>query len=263
MAKKIYAGINEKARNVPKLYFGVNGVARKITKGYAGINGVARLDYTATPPRPPRLPDGYNELEYITANKAQYINTGKASGYNITAKIKARVSENSGANTSAQLFYSNYSYEVGGGFNVAYFSAYTPLAVGNIYVRCGYSPYYETSNKVPSLLVASGIYIPFELTLDGKGNVYFNNLHYTTGNLSAIQSMGVMSTITLGPKVDFQTSIPPTVDIYYFQIYDNETLVRDFVPCKTDANIVGMYDLVSKSFFQSASGTPFAAGPLI
>jgi len=43
MAKKIYVGVNNIARNVSKMYVGVNGVARKIKKGYVGVNGVARL----------------------------------------------------------------------------------------------------------------------------------------------------------------------------------------------------------------------------
>ena len=44
MAKKIYVGVNNIARNVPKAYVGVGGVARKIIKGYVGdANGVARL----------------------------------------------------------------------------------------------------------------------------------------------------------------------------------------------------------------------------
>lgn len=42
MAKKIYVGVNGKARKVRKLYFGVGSKARKIKRGYIGIGGVAR-----------------------------------------------------------------------------------------------------------------------------------------------------------------------------------------------------------------------------
>ncbi len=46
MAKKMYAGIDGKARKIKKLYGGIDGKARKIRKGYAGIGGVARPFWT-------------------------------------------------------------------------------------------------------------------------------------------------------------------------------------------------------------------------
>ena len=46
MAKKIYVGVNGKARKVRKLYFGVGSKARKIKRGYIGIGGVARPFWT-------------------------------------------------------------------------------------------------------------------------------------------------------------------------------------------------------------------------
>lgn len=43
MAKKIYVGVGDKARNVKALYVGVNNVARKVKKAYVGVNNLARL----------------------------------------------------------------------------------------------------------------------------------------------------------------------------------------------------------------------------
>ena len=43
MAKKIYVGVGDKARNVKALYVGVNNVARKVKKAYVGVNNIARL----------------------------------------------------------------------------------------------------------------------------------------------------------------------------------------------------------------------------
>lgn len=42
MAKNLYVGNGNIARNVKTIYIGVNGVARKVTKGYIGVGGVAR-----------------------------------------------------------------------------------------------------------------------------------------------------------------------------------------------------------------------------
>jgi hypothetical protein len=43
MAKKVYVGVGDKARNVTKIYVGVNGVAKKVIAGYIGVSGVAKL----------------------------------------------------------------------------------------------------------------------------------------------------------------------------------------------------------------------------
>lgn len=50
MAKKIYVGVNNTARNVTDIYIGVNGVARKVVKGYIGVNGVAQQFWGASNP---------------------------------------------------------------------------------------------------------------------------------------------------------------------------------------------------------------------
>ena len=47
MAKKMYVGVSDVARNVSKMYVGVNGVARKVNKVYVGVNNVARECYSA------------------------------------------------------------------------------------------------------------------------------------------------------------------------------------------------------------------------
>ena len=42
MAKKVYVGVDGKARNVKKIYVGVEGKARRGKKGYIGVGGIAR-----------------------------------------------------------------------------------------------------------------------------------------------------------------------------------------------------------------------------
>ena len=49
MAKKLYTGINNVAKQVKKMYVGVNGVAKKVKKAYIGVNGVAQQFYSAEP----------------------------------------------------------------------------------------------------------------------------------------------------------------------------------------------------------------------
>ena len=49
--------------------------------------------------------------------------------------------------------------------------------------------------------------------------------------------------------------------VYALKLYASGYLVRDFVPCKNQSNVVGLYDLISESFFGSANSSTFTAGP--
>ena len=51
-----------------------------------------------------------------------------------------------------------------------------------------------------------------------------------------------------------------SVDLKYFKIYIDETIVRDFIPCQNPQGIAGLYDLVENKFYSSISGVDFIAG---
>ena len=48
--------------------------------------------------------------------------------------------------------------------------------------------------------------------------------------------------------------------IYSCKIYDNDVLVRDFVPCINDSGEVGLYDLVEKMFYINTGTGAFISG---
>ena len=45
--------------------------------------------------------------------------------------------------------------------------------------------------------------------------------------------------------------------LYVCQIYDNGTLVRDFLPCINPNGAVGLYDLVGRQFYGNAGTGAF------
>lgn len=49
--------------------------------------------------------------------------------------------------------------------------------------------------------------------------------------------------------------------LYSCQIYDGNTLVRDFIPIKTTTNIYGLWDKVNKVFYKNAGTGTFTGGP--
>ena len=48
--------------------------------------------------------------------------------------------------------------------------------------------------------------------------------------------------------------------LYSCQIYDNGTLVRDYVPCRNASGVAGLYDMVNATFSEDAAGGAFVAG---
>lgn len=50
--------------------------------------------------------------------------------------------------------------------------------------------------------------------------------------------------------------------LYYCKIWDNGSLVRNFVPCKNTSGILGLYDIVNNVFYTNAGTGTFTAGPI-
>lgn len=49
--------------------------------------------------------------------------------------------------------------------------------------------------------------------------------------------------------------------VYSLKIYYGNFWLRDYVPCKDPNNVVGLYDLITETFFGSENSTSFVAGP--
>ena len=55
---------------------------------------------------------------------------------------------------------------------------------------------------------------------------------------------------------------PHNMKLYSCQIYDNGTLIRDFVPCRrTSDNVAGLWDQVNSKFYGPSGSGSFIAGP--
>lgn len=77
-------------------------------------------------------------------------------------------------------------------------------------------------------------------------------------NFSSINSLHIMHTNRI-------TSLPEMgiIRLYYFQIYDNDVLVRDMIPVLDKNGVPCMYDKVTKQYFYNQGTGNFIAGPVI
>lgn len=96
-------------------------------------------------------------------------------------------------------------------------------------------------------------------TLD-KGKAYINNslVHtFTTQVFSNNHSMYIFGA-NHGGTVYTQLS---SIKLYYCKIYDNDALIRDFIPVSNNNGIACLYDKVSKKlFYNQRKGSNFIAG---
>ena len=51
--------------------------------------------------------------------------------------------------------------------------------------------------------------------------------------------------------------------IYSIKFYDNDTLIRDYIPAQTITGLVGLYDKVNDKFYMNKGTGEFIAGPII
>ena len=58
------------------------------------------------------------------------------------------------------------------------------------------------------------------------------------------------------------TQFAKDMSLYSFKMYDNDELVRDYIPVTNSSGVAGLFDLVTQEFYTTSSGS-FTAGPVI
>lgn len=200
-----------------------------------------------------RLPDTYQEVEYLQSSGTQYINTGILSSKDNRYVGKFNVVEEGTGTTG--LFGARYSATSSANI----LAIYKGRGVGN---RC-YYPYYGSVAREPHE----------QYTFNTDFTVDFNkNKCYIDSNL--IEEFPTASTEFNNQRNIYLLNAnnnnslfyvnSGTVRCYYFNIYNNDTLVRCFVPCYRIAdNVAGMYDTVNGAFYTNQGTGTFTVGNII
>lgn len=190
------------------------------------------------------LPNGYTRVEYIQSSGSQYIDTGFKPNQNTRIVLDF---ENLGnyssmatglcplfgvrnASTVAcfALWIGTKSYPQYG--NAAY------NANGNFTIGINERLTYEMNKNVVSI---GGQVITCS---SASFTANYNLCLFTTNNYGTIEARRASG------------------KLWSAKIYDNGTLIRDFVPCKNSNGVVGLYDLVNGVFYTNAGSGTFTAG---
>lgn len=186
------------------------------------------------------LPSGYKRLEYIKSSSDQYIDTGFKP--NQDTRVVARLSFD--AITSGTS-----SYVFGAGTSER--SWMYELSSGSSKLRFTYG-----TNEMHATFPSAK---PF--TVDFNKNVI--TVDGTAYTMAAATFTGTYNMYIFDTNRGKAYREVPNVTLYSFRIYDNGTLVRDFIPCKNSSGTIGLWDDVNSVFYQNAGSGTFTAGPEI
>ena len=186
------------------------------------------------------LPDGYTQLEYIESTGTQYINTGYIIQSNCAAKYKFLITNNLLGSC------------IGGVYNNGNDIYFGLIRTADSKLNYRYKADFYLSNTI------------MELNKEYEVEVILNqNIQYLIiNNIREANSTNtnLINNNTL-PLTLFNTnglSQFLTGKIYYFKLYQNDKLVRDFIPAlRNSDNIAGLYDLVNDVFYTNAGTGDF------
>lgn len=189
-----------------------------------------------------RLPEGYTELEYIESGGVQYIDTGIIANQNTRIDIDTMPMSVVNANSGVGFI----PYGAGASYNSRAFECYSngnryEFNYSNTYIELGTARIYERMKISQS-----------------QGFIYINDelVHTIVGQSDFTTPYTIyLFAIHRGSPIIGQTRI------YSCQIYDGDTLIKDFIPCLNASNEPGMYDTVNNQFHANRGTGRFIEGP--
>lgn len=187
-----------------------------------------------------RLPRGYLQLEYIQSTGTQYVDTRFLPNQNTRVVIDFK-STFSTANSPKGLLGCRNSSDIGL-FAFLYSNRIDPNynGVGKSVTVDSLQRHVYDFNK--NSFSVDGAAVSFDAGVFSPG---YNLLLLSLQNYGAIDARKAEGYL------------------YASQIYDNGTLVRDFVPCVSPSGAVGLFDLVGREFYGNDGTGTFTAGPVV
>ena len=191
------------------------------------------------------LPTAYKQLKYIQATGTQYVNTGVTATANTTAKYKYSIDQ---ILTYGPHVLSGQSW-------------YFPMVRGN--TTAGTFVVNRGGNEVGSSAIAPKTGVIYEVDASFINNkVTVNGVEYGTyamGNVSV--DTATLHLMTYGGSPG-DSQFTMSGKLYYCQIYESGSLIRDFIPAQNSTGTVGLYDAANGVFYANAGSGAFEAGPV-
>lgn len=193
-----------------------------------------------------RLPQGYTEVEYIENQYMAYIDAG------------FKPNQDTRMYMNMQMVTSN-----SGGRYISAGSCWscTPNTIAFDYESNTLHVKYANVGGWTTYSDVTMDYDPHEYDFN-KNEFYVDGTFVGSTSYASFQcdyNLAIFAFVNAGSQgLDYEQFLGK---MYWFKLFDNDTLIRDFVPCKNSSNVYGAYDLVNDVFYPSANqGSAFTGG---
>ena len=187
------------------------------------------------------LPKGYKRVEYIESTGTQYINTQYKANTNSKMWLDYQPTEaQSSMFAGARVSSSGYSFTINSGSNST-----------RMYASFG-----KSGNQTLSSMVTNRVQ-----TQIGSDGIYYNNTKIYTPSGADLDDWEISGKVLLFACTQGASTVylPSTVKIYGCKIWENDVLVRDFIPCQNN-NVYGMFDVKNNQFYGNDGSGDFLGG---
>ena len=186
------------------------------------------------------LPEGYTQVEYIQSSGTQYIDTGFKPNNNTRVLFKMELIGT----------FTSYKYMFGARSSTSSQDQYAIDFPDSSTIRSIFS------TGVKSLAISTPT-----LIVDQNKNVCTVNGESMTNANSVFQTG--YSAFIFDKSTSGNSTIPVSAKLFYCQLYDNGTLIRDYIPCIDPSGEAGLYDIVNGAFYGNEGTGAFLAGPQV
>lgn len=200
------------------------------------------------------LPSGYTQVEYIENTSTAYIDTGVKPSLSLAFEFNIACTKYIPVGYMIEHSVMGSRHQSGGCLGIAIWittSSIWSYSYGN---KLG-----GTSGIRQSL--STNVFYTFEQdknSIKRDGNVLgvfsSQNLQETSYNIT------IFNLNNGSDGMDYRIA---KIKAKYWVIKDGDTIIRNYIPCISPTNVVGMYDTVEGKFYSSPNGVAFVAGPVV
>lgn len=197
-----------------------------------------------------KLPEEYQELEYIESTGTQYIDTGVIPTPNVGAKLVYHITGRV-TSDSCMMMTGSDSWRWGFGYRN---SGDVLQISGLCYSGVSWENYYVSIKKST-----------IEYNVNNDHTCYLNgNLLRDNIPVGTVTTTGTIYIFASNYNGEGTTWRPGVMRVYRCQMYTNGHIIRDFIPCvrKSD-NAVGLYDMIENEFHANGGTDEFIKGSKI
>ena len=227
---------------VGEYFANANQVAKCLDKAnrYSRLGEIGKFKSQST------LPSGYSQLDYIEGTGTQHIDTGYVPNQKSGIEIDfAYTGTKTG--TDVQNMFGARTNTTEGVFAMWVTST-------NVYPHYGNTSYQDNGT--------------FELATSARTIYKYNTNIASAGSAQIVCKEATFNSgyslclFTMKDSTGIDSRKAPG-RLYGCKIYDDGRLIRNFIPCKTAAGVVGLYDTIGEKFYSNAGSGSFTAGAFV